>query len=116
MGDVNGREPATEPNQQTLIRPVATDGTEINRELRPARQTEREDRNREEKKDEIENEEAEDYLDEMRREIEEERRQKERENKEPNAEDEGLSQEKESEGEEGRNTVGIGETMRVTRE
>ena len=110
MGDVNGREPATEPNQQTLIRPVATDGTEINRELRPARQTEREDRNREEKKDEIENEEAEDYLDEMSREIEE------REKTEPNAEDEGLSQEKESEGEEGRNTVGIGETMRVTRE
>ena len=116
MGDVNVDRTESEPTQQTLIRPVATGEKYMNRELRPTRETDRAEGNLEEKKTEIEDEEAEDYLDEMSRDIEEERRQTERENQEPNAEDEGLSQEKESEGEEGRNTVGIGETMRVTRE
>ena len=89
MGDVNGGEPETKPNQQTPIRPVATEETEINRELRPTRQTDGEEEIADREDGE---EEEEDYLDEMRREIEEERRQKERQNTEPNAEEEGLSQ------------------------
>ena len=73
-----------EPSQQTPKRPVATGEREMNRELRPTRETDREEGNLEEKKREIEEEgEAEDYLDEMRRDIEEERRQKEREKKSP---------------------------------